>query len=300
MTETTDSATNRPASGIHQETGRRATPTEKPRDSARQASVSGRNAPAPGQAFNFLPDEPGGEHRHGWIARVSQVALPFISYGVALIYLISGGVLLVLIAGSDERLLTGVLVIVLGVLLGISGVATLAFALRTRSAIRSLRRAQQLVREGNEAEAIPALTQLLADGRLPGVRHITRFLLGKALAATGRTAEAKDAWKACEGFWPAWNNLGAMLLEEGRLHQAERAFRYAIKLNPGEPLLYNHLALTLQRRSEPVLARQVLELSLKHARSAATRRNLDRLDNGQEIDVHGILPRLRMPGAGWL
>ncbi|MGE3851357.1 MAG: tetratricopeptide repeat protein [Planctomycetota bacterium] len=262
---------------------------------------SGRTQPV--QGFNFLPHEPGGEHRYAWMARLSQLVLPAIAWGIALVYLLSGGILLVHIGtsiGSSERMFTGILWISLGILLSITGTAMVVMAVRTHASISRLRQAQRLVRDGHEAEAIPQLTQLLADGRLPGVRHITRFLLGKALAATGRANEAKEAWKACVGFWPAWNNLGAVLLEEGRLHQAERAFRYAIQLNPSEPLLYNHLALALQRRDEPVLARQVLELSLKHARSAATRRNLEHLDNGEPIDVEGILPRLRMPYAGWL
>jgi Tetratricopeptide repeat len=266
------------------------------RASARRSGASGRQDIIP---FNFLPDEAGGDHRLGWIARVGPSLITIVAWTVALVYLAAGGVLLVLLGPGDTQI-TGALVIGLAVLLAITGVITLGFAWRTHSSVRALRAAHRLVKDGNQQEAIPALTRLLADGRLPGIRHVTRFLLGKALAAEGRTREAAEAWKNCPDFWPAWNNLGTLLMEAGKLHQAERAFRHAIRLNPHEPLLYNHLALALQRRDEPVLARGVLELSLKHARSKATRRNLDRLDAGESIDVDGILPSLRAPWAGWM
>ena len=62
--------------------------------------------------------------------------------------------------------------------------------------------------------------------------------LGSANLKLGRLGQAEDllrrALKVDETFVPAWNNLGVVLMEEGKIGEAERVFHTAYALDSGE------------------------------------------------------------------
>jgi Flp pilus assembly protein TadD len=62
--------------------------------------------------------------------------------------------------------------------------------------------------------------------------------LGSANLKLGRLGQAEDllrqALKVDETFVPAWNNLGVVLMEQGKIGEAERVFHTAYALDSGE------------------------------------------------------------------
>ncbi|MGB8621761.1 MAG: tetratricopeptide repeat protein [Paracoccaceae bacterium] len=62
--------------------------------------------------------------------------------------------------------------------------------------------------------------------------------LGSANLRLGRLGQAetllREAVKKDETFVPAWNNLGVVLIEEGKTGEARRVFRTAVALDSGQ------------------------------------------------------------------
>lgn len=62
--------------------------------------------------------------------------------------------------------------------------------------------------------------------------------LGSANLRLGRLGQAEDLLRRAvekdETFAPAWNNLGVVLMERGKVAEAHRVFRRAVALNSGE------------------------------------------------------------------
>ncbi len=108
----------------------------------------------------------------------------------------------------------------------------------------------------------------IAAGRLPPSARAAAAvagigLVGALFCLTARQsaiyADAKTLWTATiarnPGCWMAYENLGGVLLGEGRVDEAERQFRSALELNANDVDAMNQLAVTLMRegRIEPAL-----------------------------------------------
>ena len=80
--------------------------------------------------------------------------------------------------------------------------------------------------------------------------------LGSANLKLGRLGQAekllRQAIKADESFPPAWNNLGVVLMEKGNLGEAERVFRTAYALDNGDSAqIRENLRLALAKLENP-------------------------------------------------
>ena len=81
--------------------------------------------------------------------------------------------------------------------------------------------------------------------------------LGSANLALGRLGQAETLLRRAvevDGtFPPAWNNLGVVLMERGKVGEAERTFRTAFALSSGEnDDIRDNLALALEKLDRPV------------------------------------------------
>lgn len=74
--------------------------------------------------------------------------------------------------------------------------------------------------------------------------------LGLILKDTNRPHEAEACFRRAIELSPndahAYNNLGLVLMDLGYLEKAEECFRKAIELNPNNPLIYNNLGTVLE------------------------------------------------------
>ncbi len=83
-----------------------------------------------------------------------------------------------------------------------------------------------------------ALRAYLRAGSERGINVDVLSALGSANLKLGRLGQSekllREALKQDETFVPAWNNLGVVLMEQGKIGEAERVFYTAFALDSGE------------------------------------------------------------------
>ncbi len=84
----------------------------------------------------------------------------------------------------------------------------------------------------------------------------TLSAIGSANLRLGRLGQAesqlREATQMDETFVPAWNNLGVVLMEQGKFGEASRIFRVAFALDSGESAeIRNNLSLALDKLENP-------------------------------------------------
>ncbi|GAA3868876.1 tetratricopeptide repeat protein [Celeribacter arenosi] len=89
-----------------------------------------------------------------------------------------------------------------------------------------------------------------------GMTVDTLSAIGSANLKLGRLGQAETllrrAIKEDDGFVPAWNNLGVVLMETGEYGEAERVFRTAFALDSGESAeIRDNLRLALAKLENP-------------------------------------------------
>lgn len=89
-----------------------------------------------------------------------------------------------------------------------------------------------------------------------GLNQDVLTAVGSANLKLGRLGQAermlRRAIKADEGFAPAWNNLGVVLMEQNRFGEASRVFRTAFALDRGESAdIKKNLSLSLAKIEIP-------------------------------------------------
>ena len=80
--------------------------------------------------------------------------------------------------------------------------------------------------------------------------------LGSANLRLGRLGQAekllREAVRKDETFVPAWNNLGVVLMEQGKFGEAERVFRTAFALDSGQSAeIRENLRMALEKLENP-------------------------------------------------
>jgi len=93
-----------------------------------------------------------------------------------------------------------------------------------------------------------------------GVTVDTLSAIGSAQLMLGRLNQAerqaertlRDAIELDDTFPPAWNNLGVVLMERGRIGEAERSFRTAFALDSGNTAeIRDNLARAMEQLADP-------------------------------------------------
>ena len=105
-----------------------------------------------------------------------------------------------------------------------------------------------LLRE-NYAEAAPALERAW---RLEPDNPVTRNNLAVVYVLNGQSDQALSLFEKTLGPAAAWNNLGYILMTQGKKEQAEKAFRRALELNPRFYAAAKDNLEKLQRREKPI------------------------------------------------
>ncbi len=121
-----------------------------------------------------------------------------------------------------------------------------------------------LMQAGRAAEAVPILERAT---RLDPALERAWFNLGKALAATGRGKDADAAYEKSFGLSPE-RRLMALAVEhqkEGRLEEAERIYRRALRENPRNVDALRLLALIAFQAGRPDDAEVLLQKTLEIA-----------------------------------
>ncbi|RPE67078.1 tetratricopeptide repeat protein [Pacificibacter maritimus] len=101
-----------------------------------------------------------------------------------------------------------------------------------------------------------ALTAYLRAAVGRGLDVDVMSAIGSANLKLGRLGQAEKilrrAVKADETFVPAWNNLGVVLMEQGNFGEAERVFRTAFALDSGDSAeIRDNLRLALAKLKNP-------------------------------------------------
>jgi tetratricopeptide (TPR) repeat protein len=101
-----------------------------------------------------------------------------------------------------------------------------------------------------------ALTAYLRAAAGRGLDVDVMSAIGSANLKLGRLGQAEKilrrAVKADETFVPAWNNLGVVLMEQGNFGEAERVFRTAFALDSGQSAeIRDNLRLALAKLKNP-------------------------------------------------
>lgn len=101
-----------------------------------------------------------------------------------------------------------------------------------------------------------ALKAYYRAGAQHGMNADVLSALGSANLKLGRLNQAertlRDAVELDEGFVPAWNNLGVVLMEQGSYGEAALIFRKAFALDSGESVdIRDNLAIALAKVDNP-------------------------------------------------
>ncbi len=112
----------------------------------------------------------------------------------------------------------------------------------------------RLMQAGEYELALAAFQRAAAERGLQNAEVLTS--LGTANLGLGRLGQAEDllrrAIKAEEGWPEAWNNLGVVLMEQGRDAEAAQMFRKAYALDNGESdSIRDNLRLALEKSANP-------------------------------------------------
>ena len=123
----------------------------------------------------------------------------------------------------------------------------------TRNAVDGLTVGHRLMASGQYELALKAYYRAAGDR---GLTTDILSALGSANLRLGRLGQAEDLLRQAiqqdEGFVPAWNNLGVVLMETGDVGQAERVFRTAFALDNGaSPRIRENLSLALAKLENP-------------------------------------------------
>ncbi|HEY5310879.1 MAG TPA: tetratricopeptide repeat protein [Pirellulales bacterium] len=96
---------------------------------------------------------------------------------------------------------------------------------------------------------------------------VAQYMLGTALARSGRAPEAQDHFRAAIKLnprnVPAHNDLGAMLLEEGKTAAAQREIEAALAIDPGYPEAHSNLGNVFARLHRPERAVRQYRMALE-------------------------------------
>ena len=111
----------------------------------------------------------------------------------------------------------------------------------------------RLMEAGEYELALDAYTRAAADH---GLNVDTLSALGSANLRLGRLGQAerllRRAVEEDDGFAPAWNNLGVILMERGQVAEAAEVFRRAYATDNGNSdQIRDNLRLALERRDNP-------------------------------------------------
>ncbi len=111
----------------------------------------------------------------------------------------------------------------------------------------------RLMAAGEYEQALKAYLRAAAE---QGLTADVLSALGSANLKLGRLGQAekllRQAVKADETFPPAWNNLGVVLMEQGRYAEAARVFQTAFALDSGESAeIRENLLLALEKLEDP-------------------------------------------------
>ncbi len=101
-----------------------------------------------------------------------------------------------------------------------------------------------------------ALKAYLRGAAEHGMNADVLSALGSANLALGRLGQAerllRQAIAVDEGFVPAWNNLGVVLMEQGNVGEAARVFHTAFALDSGQSAeIRENLRLALEKLEKP-------------------------------------------------
>lgn len=113
--------------------------------------------------------------------------------------------------------------------------------------------------QANEPEL--ALKAYYRAGAERGINVDVLSALGSANLKLGRLGQSEDllrrALKEDQTFVPAWNNLGVVLMEQGKVGEAERVFRTAFALDSGQSVeIRDNLRLAIAKLNAPRYAEQ--------------------------------------------
>ncbi len=111
----------------------------------------------------------------------------------------------------------------------------------------------RLMAAGEYQLALKAYERAAADH---GINVDVLSAIGSADLALGRLGQAETmlrrAIRADDGFVPAWNNLGVVLMEKGDVAEAARVFKVAFALDNGNsPQIRENLRLALAKIENP-------------------------------------------------
>lgn len=123
----------------------------------------------------------------------------------------------------------------------------------------SIEQARQLRLDGNYAEAVRHLSQLMMIASDDG-RVISEY--GKTLAAMGRAQDAVNfltrAQQLSPTDWTIYSALGVAYDQLGNQNDARAAYEQALRVKPGEPSVLNNFALSRMLAKDPEGAKALI------------------------------------------
>jgi Flp pilus assembly protein TadD len=124
---------------------------------------------------------------------------------------------------------------------------------RTEESVDGLIVGHRLMKAGQYELALDAYYRAAAE---QGFNVDVLSAIGSANLQLGRLNQAerilRRATEADETFPPAWNNLGVVLMEQGKYGEASRVFQLAFALDSGQSAeIRENLALALAKRQNP-------------------------------------------------
>lgn len=124
---------------------------------------------------------------------------------------------------------------------------------RTQQSVDGLIVGHRLMKAGQYELALDAYYRAAAE---QGFNVDVLSAIGSANLQLGRLNQAEQilrrATQVDETFPPAWNNLGVVLMEQGKYGEASRVFQLAFALDSGQSAeIRENLALALAKRQNP-------------------------------------------------